>query len=242
MHRNVPGAGLKDSRCACRAALLRGWIQSWSWAAAHPGLTHLCRVGAARRLLNDCYPRLEDAPANVALVWLALAVSTLDRCSAGEYSGQLAAPAAGNLHHSISSCNTSLHHFTAACRWTASMQMRPNRPCLRCCPAASQVAKQVSGSEGVGQTAGRRGGVGVGVWAVLPRDVLQANTTPKGCPPGSLLSSPLCLGSAHLPAGWSQQQYLALLHLYVFEALLPKRHDAAGAEPGGCCWDGMCAS
>ena len=35
----------------------------------------LCRVGTAQRLLNDCYPRLEDAPPNVLLVWLALAVS-----------------------------------------------------------------------------------------------------------------------------------------------------------------------
>lgn len=113
------------------------------------------------------------------------------------------------------------------------MRMRPGKPCSHCCPAASWAVQQVGGSEEGGQAAGRRGGVGVGVWAVLPQDLLQANTTPKGCPPGSLLSSPLCLGSAHLPAGWSRQQYLALLHLYVFEALLPERRDAAGEEHGG---------
>lgn len=34
-----------------------------------------CRASAARQLLSDCYPRLEDVPPNALLLWLALAVS-----------------------------------------------------------------------------------------------------------------------------------------------------------------------
>lgn len=80
------------------------------------------------------------------------------------------------------------------------MRMRPGKPCPRCCPAASWAVQQVGGSEEGWQAARRRGGVGVGVWAVLPWDVLQANTTPERMPSWLvvLISSPLFLRTAHL--------------------------------------------
>lgn len=56
---------------------------------------------------------------------------------------------------------------------------------------------------------------------------------------------PLCSltsAIAQSDAGWSRAQYLTLLHLYVFEALLPERRDVAGALAAECGVQGMFAS
>ena len=166
-----------------------------------------CRFASARKLLRDTFgAALADAPPHTLLLWLALALDYKDSRSEAQ---------------------------------SLILTLLDTRQ-----PAADNSSSSGVGGGGGSSSkssgSGTAAAQGTNLRLAPSRGVLHAGNTRLGLPTNRHLAAPHCWQSSSSaprlcpippsPAGkgWSRRQYLALVHLYAFEVLLPELKDPSG--------------